>query len=199
MTQYAFWDTRGNGHWVVNGVAQAANTEIDVSAANLSQVSYVFGPGGSTPDTLYVRANDGSKWSSWAAFTATPGVDTAPVVTAANVAAVHGQASAARLEPVLDLGCRERSDHPVRVLGHRGQRPLGGEWCRPGRQRRDRCVRGEPVAGQLRVRSRQLDARHALRAGERRIEVEHLDRIHGNTGPRHGSGRDGGERGRGPR
>ncbi|MFX4658500.1 hypothetical protein ABTA71_19700, partial [Acinetobacter baumannii] len=47
ITQYAFWDTGGNGHWVVNGVAQAANTEIDVSAANLSQVSYVFGAPGS--------------------------------------------------------------------------------------------------------------------------------------------------------
>ncbi|TWC06727.1 autotransporter passenger strand-loop-strand repeat protein [Bradyrhizobium macuxiense] len=94
MTQYAFWDTGGNGHWVVNGVAQAANVEIDVSAANLSQVSYVFGPGGSTPDTLYVRANDGSRWSTWTAFTAAPGVDTAPVVTAANVTANHGQFSA---------------------------------------------------------------------------------------------------------
>ncbi|MGY3698448.1 autotransporter passenger strand-loop-strand repeat protein [Bradyrhizobium sp. USDA 3240] len=94
ITQYAFWDTQGNGHWVVNGVAQAANTEIDVSAANLSQVSYVFGPGNSTSDTLYVRANDGSKWSIWTAFTATPGIDTAPVVTAPNVNANHGQFSA---------------------------------------------------------------------------------------------------------
>ncbi|QOZ34391.1 AIDA repeat-containing protein [Bradyrhizobium sp. CCBAU 53421] len=94
ITQYAFWDTGGSGHWVVNGVAQAASTEIDVAAANLSQVSYVYGPGGSTPDTLYVRANDGSKWSTWAAFTATPGPDQAPVVTAQNVAAVHGQFSA---------------------------------------------------------------------------------------------------------
>ncbi|WP_375787265.1 hypothetical protein ACE10Z_06865 [Bradyrhizobium sp. Pha-3] len=93
ITQYAFWDTGGNGHFVVNGVVQAANTEIDVSAANLSQVSYVFGPGGSTPDTLYVRANDGSKWGAWAAFTATPGPDQAPVVTAQNVAAVHGEFS----------------------------------------------------------------------------------------------------------
>ncbi|WP_461314829.1 AIDA repeat-containing protein [Bradyrhizobium embrapense] len=93
ITQYAFWDTGGNGHWVVNGVAQAANVEIDVSAANLSQVSYMFGPGGSTPDTLYVRANDGSKWGAWAAFTATPGPDQAPVVTAQNLAAVHGEFS----------------------------------------------------------------------------------------------------------
>jgi hypothetical protein len=35
ITQYAFWDTGGNGHWAINGVAQLANTEIDVSAANL--------------------------------------------------------------------------------------------------------------------------------------------------------------------
>ncbi|MFU0448729.1 hypothetical protein ACMZZG_25100, partial [Pseudocitrobacter faecalis] len=65
ITQYAFWDTGGNGHWVVNGVAQAAGTEIEVSAANLSQVSYVFGPTGTPPDLLYVRANDGLLWGSW--------------------------------------------------------------------------------------------------------------------------------------
>ncbi|WP_342711237.1 AIDA repeat-containing protein [Bradyrhizobium sp. B124] len=94
ITQYAFWDTGGSGHWVVNGVAQAANVEIDVTAANLSQVSYVFGPGGPTPDTLYIRANDGMLWGSWTAFTAAPGPDTAPVVTAPNVTANHGQTSA---------------------------------------------------------------------------------------------------------
>ncbi|MCC8960091.1 AIDA repeat-containing protein, partial [Bradyrhizobium sp. Pear77] len=94
ITQYAFWDTGGSGHWVVNGVAQAANVEIDVAAANLSQVSYVYGPTGSTPDTLYVRANDGMLWGGWTAFMATPGLDHAPVVTAPNVTANHGQASA---------------------------------------------------------------------------------------------------------
>ncbi|WP_375783094.1 hypothetical protein ACE10Z_24710 [Bradyrhizobium sp. Pha-3] len=93
MTQYAFWDTQGNGHFVVNGVVQPTNAEIDVSAANLSQVSYVFGPGGSTPDTLWVKANDGSMWSAWQSLTATPGPDTAPVVTASNVTANHGQFS----------------------------------------------------------------------------------------------------------
>ncbi|MCC8960436.1 hypothetical protein H8B02_45680, partial [Bradyrhizobium sp. Pear77] len=94
MTQYAFWDTGGNGHWVVNGVTELANTEIDVSAANLSQVSYVFGPTGSTPDTLYIKANDGMLWGAWTAFTATPGPDAAPVVTAQNVTATHGETSA---------------------------------------------------------------------------------------------------------
>ncbi|WP_375774761.1 AIDA repeat-containing protein [Bradyrhizobium sp. ma5] len=94
MTQYAFWDTGGNGHWVVNGITELANIEIDVSAANLSQVSYVFGPTGSTPDTLYIRANDGILWGAWTAFTATPGPDAAPVVTAPNVTATHGETSA---------------------------------------------------------------------------------------------------------
>ncbi|MFM9726435.1 hypothetical protein ACKI1L_38575, partial [Streptomyces scabiei] len=49
ITQYGLWDTGGNGHWVVNGVAQAAGTEIADSAATLAQVSYVVGPTGSTP------------------------------------------------------------------------------------------------------------------------------------------------------
>ena len=93
ITQYAFWDTGGNGHWVVNGVAQAAGTNIEVSAANLSQVSYVFGPFGSTPDTLWVRANDGLAWGAWTGFTATPGPDRPPVVTASNVTATHGETS----------------------------------------------------------------------------------------------------------
>ncbi|WP_211237286.1 hypothetical protein, partial [Neisseria gonorrhoeae] len=72
-------------------VAQAANTEIDVSAANLSQLSYVFGPTGSAPDTLYIRANDGFLWGAWTAFTATPGPDQAPVVTAPNVTVTQGE------------------------------------------------------------------------------------------------------------
>jgi hypothetical protein len=95
ITQYAFYDATGNGHWVVNGVVQAANTEIDVNAANLSQVSYVFGPTGSAPDTLYIRANDGFEWGAWQGFTATPGPDHAPVVTASNLAAAHNQSLAA--------------------------------------------------------------------------------------------------------
>ncbi|WP_205730617.1 hypothetical protein, partial [Bifidobacterium breve] len=75
ITQYAFWDTQGNGHWAINGVTQATNQEIDVPAANLSQVSYVFGPSGST-DTLFVRANDGTAWGGWTQFTAKAFVDT---------------------------------------------------------------------------------------------------------------------------
>ncbi len=79
---------------MVNGVAQAAGTNIEVSAANLSQVSYVFGPGGSPSDTLWVRANDGTQWGRWTAFAATA-TDQPPVVSASNVTTVSGQVFAA--------------------------------------------------------------------------------------------------------
>ena len=54
-------------------MAQANNQEIDVTAAQLSQLTYQSGPG--STDTLEVRVNDGTLWSSWGSFTATaPGV-----------------------------------------------------------------------------------------------------------------------------
>ncbi|MDA9435042.1 hypothetical protein XH88_25200, partial [Bradyrhizobium sp. CCBAU 51627] len=71
------------------GVTQAANTEIVITAAQLAQTSYIAGSG---TDHLYVRAFDGSSWSTWQAFTAGP---TPPVVTAANVALAVGQSRAA--------------------------------------------------------------------------------------------------------
>ena len=92
MVTYAFWDTQGNGRWLINGVAQATNAEIDVPAANLSQVTYQSGAGA---DTLYVRANDGSLWSGWQAFTVTGPQDQAPVVSASAVAFAHNQTKAA--------------------------------------------------------------------------------------------------------
>ena len=52
ITKYAFWDTgAGGGHFVLNGVAQGASQEIDVTAAQLSQLSYQSGAGA---DTLWV-------------------------------------------------------------------------------------------------------------------------------------------------
>ena len=92
ITQYALWDTEGHGHWAINGAAQATNAEIDVSAASLSQVSYVFG---TAPDTLWVRAYDGYLWGAWAQFTATPGQDHAPVASASAFTAAHAQTSVA--------------------------------------------------------------------------------------------------------
>ena len=58
IIQYDFWDNgAGGGHWSINGVAQGSNTEIMVTASQLSQVTYTPGAG---TDTLFVRVNDRS-------------------------------------------------------------------------------------------------------------------------------------------
>ena len=75
ITTYAFKDT-GNGHFVLNGVVQANNQEIDVTAAQLSQLSYQNAVG---TVTVQIRVNDGSLWGSWQSFTVTgPVVDGDP-------------------------------------------------------------------------------------------------------------------------
>ena len=84
ITRYAFWDTEGNGHWVLNGAVQATNAEINIAASQLSQMSYSFG---SATDTLYVRAFDGTEWGTWQKFTAGPFVNQGPVVTTNNLVA----------------------------------------------------------------------------------------------------------------
>ena len=68
ITTYGFTDT-GNGHFVLNGVVEANNQEIDVTAAQLSQLTYQSVPG--SADTLEVRVNDGTLWSNWTSFTVT--------------------------------------------------------------------------------------------------------------------------------
>ncbi len=72
ITTYAFKDT-GNGHFVLNGVAQANNQEIDVTAAQLSQLTYQNAVG---TDSLQIRVNDGTLWSAWQSFTVTGPVAT---------------------------------------------------------------------------------------------------------------------------
>jgi hypothetical protein len=95
ITQYQLWDaTRDavSGHFVVNGVAQPANSVITISAANLANTSFVAG---SESDNLQIRAFDGTAWSaadnaSWAPFTVSV-PEHAPVVTTSNVTKSHMQ------------------------------------------------------------------------------------------------------------
>ena len=90
MTQYQLWDSTSDpasGHFVVNGVAQAAATVIAINATDLANTSFVTG---SVGDSLQIRASDGISWSaadnaSWAPFTVTVPVDHAPVVTTADL------------------------------------------------------------------------------------------------------------------
>ncbi|MGZ5853413.1 MAG: Ig-like domain-containing protein [Xanthobacteraceae bacterium] len=68
ITAYEFWDstaTASSGHFVVNGIAQAASTAIDVAASQVAQVAF---DAGTTSDSLMVRASDGIGWGAWAAF-----------------------------------------------------------------------------------------------------------------------------------
>src|SRR5262245_8424748 len=68
ITQYQLWDSTSDpasGHWVVGGVAQGTNQNINVSAAQLSSTTFQSGSGS---DDLWVRAFDGTTWSSWTEF-----------------------------------------------------------------------------------------------------------------------------------
>ena len=59
-----------SGHFIVGGVAQAAGSPIDITAAQLAQTTFATG---SVSDNLQIRAFDGGAWSAWASFTvATP-------------------------------------------------------------------------------------------------------------------------------
>ena len=91
ITTYALKDVTGNGHFVVNGVSQATNVEIDLTATQLAQTTYQAGAAGS--DQISIRASDGTLWSAWQSSTVA--VDRAPVVTAQNKTLVHNQTVAA--------------------------------------------------------------------------------------------------------
>ena len=96
ITRYQLWDSNGSassGHFVVNGVNQAANKVLDITAAQFAQTSFVVG---SVADNLQIRAFDGTAWSaadnaSWAPFTVTPSANHAPVVNTTNSQAQRNQ------------------------------------------------------------------------------------------------------------
>ena len=76
ITSYEVEDTTADsGHWVFNGVVEPTNQVIDVTAAQLSQLSFDTGYGN---DTLKVRANDGSQWGNFTTFTVMPPPNAAP-------------------------------------------------------------------------------------------------------------------------
>ena len=83
ITQYSFWDNgNGGGHFLLNGVAQAAGKVFTVQASQLSQVQYEVGSGA---DTLQVQVFDGVLSSNWSSnFTVTGPTDPGPVVTPVN-------------------------------------------------------------------------------------------------------------------
>ena len=97
ITTYALKDGTGNGHFLVNGVVQATNAEIDLTAAQLAQTTYQAGSGS---DQISIRAFDGTLWSPWTSSTvAVPVVDQSPVVTAPSGTTTPKEAGSPTLTP----------------------------------------------------------------------------------------------------
>jgi hypothetical protein len=94
LAKYAFWNSgAGGAHFVLNGLAQPTNQEIDITAAQLAQLTYQSGSGA---DTLWVRGFDGTQWRPWSsAYTVNAPIDNTPVVTASSLNVHHGQSFAA--------------------------------------------------------------------------------------------------------
>jgi hypothetical protein len=96
MASYAFWDSgSGSGHFLLDGVDEGTNREIDVTATELGRLVYQSGSGA---DVLYVRANNGFQWGPWSAgFAVTAPIDGAPVATpvTASMSVARGQSLAA--------------------------------------------------------------------------------------------------------
>ncbi len=70
IVKYQFWDgtpAANSAHFTIDGAPQATNTAIDVAAAELSHVSIVAASTAET-DAMWVRAFDGTTWSSWHQF-----------------------------------------------------------------------------------------------------------------------------------
>ncbi|MBC9881677.1 hypothetical protein G8O24_30585 [Bradyrhizobium sp. INPA01-394B] len=95
MTAYRFWDSTADassGHFIVNGVTQGTNQNINVTAAQLASTTF---QSGTVSDDLWVQAFDGTTWGAWKEFHVNPPVNHAPIVSASDVAASHNQTIAA--------------------------------------------------------------------------------------------------------
>ena len=110
ITEYQFWDRTSDlasGHFYFNGVEVADHTVLDVTAAQLSEVTFVTG---TDPTALEVRAFDGVSWSAadnavWAPFNVNINVTVppAPIVTTSNLSeAPHQTLAASSLFTVSD-------------------------------------------------------------------------------------------------
>ena len=89
---YLFYDaTPGGGHFVVDGVEQAAGQIFGVTLAQLALTTFV--PAANASDDLLVGATDGAAFSGWSNLHVNGPVNHAPVVSVPNptVNAVAGQ------------------------------------------------------------------------------------------------------------
>jgi len=133
MTRYQLWDSSrdpNSGHWQVNGVAQAAGTVIDVTAAQLAQTFFVSGI--SASDSLQIRAFDGMDWSdgdnaSWAPFTVTVATPyTAPTVNTNDVNTTAAQTLA--LSSLMSVNDPDGDSMTRYQLWDSSRDPSSGHW-----------------------------------------------------------------------
>jgi Ca2+-binding RTX toxin-like protein len=96
ITLYSFWDGGSSGgYFTVNGIVQASDQWITVSAGALNTVRYFGGAAGGS-ESLYVDAYDGKDWSAYVSLTATTSaINHAPVVAVHDVSVSAGQSIAA--------------------------------------------------------------------------------------------------------
>ncbi len=83
ITQYRLTDaTAGGAHLTLNGVTQADNTAVTVSAANLSQLQIVTASADQSANAFIVQAFDGFDWSAATTVNvASVETDSPPVIT----------------------------------------------------------------------------------------------------------------------
>ena len=157
ITEYQFWDRTSDpasGHFYFNSVKVADHTVLDVTAAQLSEVTFVTG---TDPTALEVRAFDGVSWSAadnalWAPFNVTITTPPPPVVTTSNLTG-ESRPDAGGLGPVHGQRPRQPGDHRVPVLGphqRSGERPLLLQRCRGRRSHRARRHGGTIERGNVR-------------------------------------------------
>lgn len=92
---YQFWDsTKGgaSGHFAIDGVTQAAGIAIDVTAGQLSSVTFHSASNGGS-DQVWVRSQVDGVWSNWVSMNVIA-PNHAPNVGVASVTAAKGEAFA---------------------------------------------------------------------------------------------------------
>ncbi|MBL8378976.1 MAG: hypothetical protein JNM79_13990 [Burkholderiales bacterium] len=91
-TLYRFWDAAGGGSFSLNGQVQAAGQAIDVSDANIANLSYLGGNRAGS-EVLWAQVYDGQAWSAWASWNqqTTRASNVLPTVSAPNRNIASGQ------------------------------------------------------------------------------------------------------------
>jgi hypothetical protein len=89
LTYFLYDGTANGGHWAVNGVAEADQTVIALSASQLAQTTFVAGPAGSS-DSIAAMAYDGQAYSGNTSFSSLHVNVAAPTGPLPNTPATQG-------------------------------------------------------------------------------------------------------------